>query len=45
MVKNSPATSGDMGLVPDPGGSHMLGATEPMNHNYSTTATTEACSP
>lgn len=33
-LKNSPATAGDIGSIPDPGRS--LGATKPMYHNTET---------
>ena len=31
MVKDLPAEMGDMGLIPDPGGSHMLRAKEKIS--------------
>ncbi|KAI4551670.1 hypothetical protein MJT46_017922 [Ovis ammon polii x Ovis aries] len=37
VVKNPPANAGDTGLIPDPGGSHILschGAAKPMRRNY-----------
>ena len=34
VVKNPPANAGDTGLSPDPGRSHMRGATKPVSHNY-----------
>ena len=30
--KNPPATAGDLGSIPGPGGSHMPWATKPMSH-------------
>ena len=38
MVKNPPANAEDMGLVPGPGGSHMLWGTKPVHHSYSARA-------
>ena len=36
MVKNPPASAGDMGLILDLGGSHMpRSKTKPVCHNYS----------
>ena len=34
MVRNLLTTSGDMGLVPRPGGSHMLQGNWTVGHNY-----------
>ena len=34
VVKNLPASAGDTGLIPDPGGSHGMQATKPMSHSY-----------
>ena len=37
VVKNPPANAGDTGLIPDPGGSHILscrGAAKPIRRNY-----------
>ena len=34
VVKKLPANAGDMGLIPGPGGSNMLGATKPVHHNH-----------
>lgn len=33
VVKNSPASAGDMGPIPSLGRSHMLKGTEPMCHS------------
>ena len=35
MVKDMPASTRDMGLIPDPGESHMPRATKPMHYNNS----------
>ena len=32
MVKNLPVNAGDMGLIPDPGRSHMCGASKLVYH-------------
>ena len=34
VAENLPAIAGDIGLIPGPGKSHMLGATKPVGHNY-----------
>ena len=34
VVKNLLANAGDVGSVPGQGRSHMLGASEPVHHNY-----------
>jgi len=34
LKKNPPANAGGTGLIPDPGGSHTHGATEPVCHTY-----------
>ena len=34
VVKNLPASAGDTGLIPDPGGSHGPQATKPVSHSY-----------
>ena len=34
VVKNPPASTGDMGSSPGPGRSHMCRATKPLRHNY-----------
>ena len=34
MVKNPSASAGDIGLIPDPGTSHIVRATKPTCHNY-----------
>ena len=34
LKKNPPASAGGTGLIPDPGGSHTHGATEPVRHAY-----------
>ena len=35
VAKNLPANAGDVGLIPDPGRSHMLRSNKPVCHNYS----------
>ena len=34
VVKNLPASAGDMDLITGPGRSHVYGAAKPMHHNY-----------
>ena len=34
MVENPPASMGDTGSIPDPGGSHMQRGNRAMCHNY-----------
>ena len=34
VIKNLPASAGDMGSVPGPGRSHMQGATKPVYHHH-----------
>ena len=34
VIKNPPASIGAMGLIPDPGRSHMPRSNKPMCHNY-----------
>ena len=33
VVKNLPASAGDMGSIPDSGRSHIAGATKPVHHS------------
>ena len=42
MVKNPPASAGDMGSIPVGEDPTCCGATKPMCHNYSRSATREA---
>ena len=41
--ENLPANAMDMGLIPDLERFHMLGAAEPMHHNYLACALPLAC--
>ena len=34
VIKNLPDSEGDTDLIPGPGGSHLLGATRILRHNY-----------
>ena len=47
MVMNPPANAGDMGLIPDAGGSHMLRSNQAHAPQLLSlhAATTEACVP